>query len=172
MKNLKVISVIAVVLICVLFLIIVPMVRNNVLLWKYANQLYTIPLPPDTKLISKNESIGNLYGTGNHLDFTSAIEIKSLLTEEELADYYGVKTGIIKSVDELSIIGLNTSYYDMNIDHSQTIEVIPKAQARLYNGSSTIFYKSDVINDSIDENLFIIQIKDTHYAPDWDLRSH
>ena len=152
-------------------LFIGPYFRNNILLSKYANQLYTISLPANTVQISSDKAVGNLGPTGSHLDFWAMIEIESLLSESELNAYYSTKSINIKSVEEISICGMDTFYSETYIDHSvQEIEVFPKAQAR-HSYASKTFYKSDIVDHGTDENVFIIQIKDTHYAPGWDLRT-
>ncbi len=172
-KKLKLSFIVFIIMLVSVCLLLCPIVRNNILLGKYADQLYTIPLPSGSMQISQDKGVGNLYGTGNHLDFVAVIEIKTSLSESELAAYYSTKAVNVKSVEEISILGLDTSYPDTPIDHSvQQIEIIPKQQARPVYGSSKIFYKADVIDYSIDTSLFIIQIKDTHYASGWDLRTH
>ncbi len=159
------------ILLIISFLIIGATIRNNILLNKYANQLYTIPLPNNTTQISYNKAVGNLYGTGTHLDFVATIEIQSMLSEIELIDYYSSQIENIRSVDELSIMGLSAVYFPD--DHTiQNIEVIPKAQSRFKYGSSKILEKSDNINNSIGADMFVIQIKDTHYDSNLDLRTH
>ena len=151
-----------------------PYIRNNILLEKFANQLYTIPLPPSTIQISQDKAVGNLYWTGNHLDFLATIEIESSLSETELSQYYLAKS-IIKSANEVSFMKLDTRYPDpVDVDRPRivNIEVIPKAKAIRAYSKSKLFYKTDFIDNDIDDNLFIIQIKDTHYAPGWDIRAH
>jgi len=139
--------------------------RNNILLDKYSSQLYKIALPPETKIILQNKAVGNLYGTGEHLDFWAMIEIESALSEKELSDYYSSKENDIYSVDELGYLGLNTFYAETNYDHSkQKIEVIPTTQAQHVYDASPIFYKTNFVNNSVEQNRFIIQIKDTHYS--------
>lgn len=94
-------------------------------------------MPNNTTQISYNKAVGNLYGTGAHLDFVAMIEIQSMLSEIELIDYYSSQIENIRSVDELSIMDLNTVY--LPDDHTiQNIEVIPKAQSRFKYGSSKI----------------------------------
>lgn len=143
------------------------------LLERYAAQLHAAPLPPDTTEIARDKAVGNLYGTGNHLDFAAMIEIESFLSESELFDYYSTNAKDIKSVEELSIFGMDV-WYDRTLgDHSfQTIEVIPKNQARLAFGSSKIFVQTDNPEYDAAANVFIIQIKDTHYPAGWDIRAH
>ena len=159
----------------IILIVVLPIgnsVRNNLLLNKYAAQLYSIPLPRDTLLIGNNKNVGNLYGTGNHLDFVATIEIKTSLPENELYAYYNNMHTKIRSVEELSLFEMGT-YPDLTINHHvQNIEVIPKAQAKLIYGSSCILGKSDIVDKNIDETLFIIQIKDTHYGSDLDWRTH
>lgn len=55
-------------------------VENNRILDGYANQLYDIPLPAKTMLLSKTKSVGNLFGTGNHLDFVATMKVQSYLS--------------------------------------------------------------------------------------------
>ncbi len=150
-----------------------PYTRNNILLRKFANQLYTIPLPPDTMQISRDKAAGNLCGTGNHLDFFAVIEIESALSETDLLQYYSTKP--VKPVNEVSILKPGENYpepIDANRPRIVSIDVIPKANAKYEHNGSKVFYKADDINHSIGTNLFIVQVKDTHYAPGWDLRAH
>lgn len=143
------------------------------LLIRYSLQLYEMPLPKDTIKISQNKAVGNLYGTGNHLDFVATIEVETSLSEDELITYYNNEVKKIKSVDEISIFGLNTFYAETNIDHSiQTIEVIPKSLAKSVYGTSKIYMKEKALDQNPSDNHFIIQIKDTHYAAGLDIRAH
>lgn len=162
-KVLWIIAAFAIVLLIVCFLFL-TFVRYGVLLDKYADQLYHIPLPPETVLVSQGKAAGNLFGTGRHLDFTANIEIESALSESELTEYYSQEASGIKPVDALSLIGLRP-YDDMHIEHSvQHIEVIPKAQTKLIYSASKVYEKTDAVDPDIDENLFIVQLKDTHYG--------
>ena len=173
LKNKKITTTLSVIVLLIICLPFSPLVRNNILLGKYAAQLYAVPLPSDTIQISQDKAVGNLYGTGNHLDFVATIEVESSLSEAELSAYYSSVGENIKSADEISILGLNTFYSETHIDHStQKIEVIPKVQARHVVGLSKVFCKVDNVDLNVDKNLFIIQIKDTHYAPGWDIRAH
>ena len=165
-------------LITILFIVIifmspfiVPILLNNKILDVYAKQLYDVPLPPSTILISKTKSVGNLNGTGNHLDFVAAMVIKSFLSEDDLSAYYN--SVLIKSAYEISGKKLDTVYPDVDVPHlSEKIEVIPKDKAQLQLGSSKINIKGNAINNHAGRREFIIQITDTHYAPGWDLRAH
>lgn len=170
--KLKIVIIVCVVLIAAL--IFTPIIRNNILLKKYSEQLFSIPLPENTQPIWIDKAVGNLYGTGNHLDFWAIVEIKSELSEIELNDYYKSFEGTIKSADEISIIGLNSKYPDNKaVDHSnQIIEVIPKKQCDKASGSPYILIKSENTDSSVSEDLYIIQIKDTHYHSNFDLRTH
>ena len=157
----------------ILCLIFIPIVRNNILLNQYAAQLYRIQLPPNTIKISQDKAVGNFYGTGNHLDFVATIVIQSSLSELDLTTYFDEFKPEVKSVDEISLFGLNTHYPDTDIDHTiQEIEVIPKSQAKETDISSKIYMKDVAKIKDADDDLFIVQIKDTHYAPGWDIRAH
>ncbi|MDD4689334.1 MAG: hypothetical protein PHE51_06270 [Eubacteriales bacterium] len=167
-KKIIVVSVILV-LISILF---APILRNNILLGLYANQLYSIPLPNETTEITRDKAVGNLYGTGNHLDFVATMEIESSLSESELIKYYTHESIDIRTINEISIIGLDRAYIDL-LDTSveQKVDAIPKSKATLVYGSSRIYTASQNTSDK-DSNIYIIQIKDTHYAPGFDLRAH
>ncbi|MGE5404969.1 MAG: hypothetical protein ACM3PP_08515 [Candidatus Saccharibacteria bacterium] len=147
------------------------MIRNNIILIGYADQLYSLPLPGDTKVISQSKSVGNLGGNGNHLDFAAAMIVESRLSEKALLDYYGTKR--IKSANEISGMKLDTVYPDMPVSHPDSeIEVIPMNQAGIGYMSTKIYYKVNKINSKVNRKLFIIQISDRHYAPGNDLRAH
>ncbi|MCK9479629.1 MAG: hypothetical protein M0R40_09080 [Firmicutes bacterium] len=172
MKN-KIRGVMVIVYLAVIVTISWPYVQNNILLGKFASQLYVIPLPPNTIQLSKYKSVGNLYGTGNHLDFLAVLEIESALSETELMQYYSAN--LIKPANEICFIKPGERYpepIDANRDRVVSIDVIPKSQAEYEHNGSNVFYKADSVNHNIGLNLFIIQIKDTHYAPGWDLRAH
>lgn len=146
----------------------VPILLNNKILDGYAKQLYVAPLPPSTVLISKTKSVGNLNGTGSHLDFVAALKIKSYLSEDDLSAYY--HSILIKSAYAIS--GKKLEYID-GVPHSSVkIEVIPMVKAQLQLGSSKIYMEGNAINNYADRREFIVQITDTHYAPGWDLRAH
>lgn len=172
----KIIFIISVPIVIILLFVSVlagPMIRNQILLEKYAAQLYKIPLPPNTLEISRDKGVGNLYGTGNHLDFAAVIEIESTLSEDELIAFYQDKAKDLKSADEISLIGLNSFYLETNIDHSvQEIEVIPKAQAMSLCSDSKVFIKRNTADPDIKDDLYLIQLKDTHYAPGLDPRAN
>ena len=145
-------------------------VKNNIVLHYYAQQLYDYPLPKNTKIITKTSDAGNLGPTSNHLDFSATMEIKSSLTEAELVEYYS--SVLFKPANKVTIFGLDTSIYGNQLVHpSMNVEVIPKNSAELsYSGN--FYYKTNEIDESISENLYIITIMDSDYAPGFDLRAH
>jgi hypothetical protein len=122
-------------------------IKNNIILYKFSNQLYSIDLPPNSMVIFKDKTVGNLFGTGNHLDFKATIEINTELSETELDKYYSVFH--FKNADEVSIFKLNKNYPDSgaNQKHVTQLSIISKSH-----------------------NIFIIQISDTHYATGLDIR--
>lgn len=167
----KYLSIITIIMAIVASPLVIATIQNNEILNTYAEQLYALPLPANTKLISQTKNVGNLYGTGNHLDFAATMEVESFLSEDKLSKYYN--TIFLKSANEISGMKFDNIYSDIGAQHkSIKIEVIPKNQAILAFGSSRIYIKSDVINSNFDKKLFIIQTIDTHYAPGWDLRAH
>lgn len=79
----------------------------------------------------------------------------------------------IKSANQISGMKLDAGYPDLAVPHlAGKIEVIPRNKAQLALGSSRVYVKGQVVDNKSDENIFIIQIQDTHYAPGLDLRAN
>ena len=124
-------------------------VKNDIILHKYADQLYSLPLPPNTTQIAQNKNVGRLFGLGEHLAFVASVEVKSTLTKEELIQYY--KKITIKPACKVSWLKVFKMYFLPN--DPVEIKVIPKNAALLEHASS-----------------YIIQATDTSYAAGLDMR--
>lgn len=150
----------------------IPIIINNIILTAFANQLYNLPLPVNTKIVSKTQAAGNFAPTGNHLDFLAIIEVESSLTEEELIKYYSDKT--LKPANDVSFLKPKRGFYDdvSFVRAPIKISIIPKNQAYQKYPSSKSYIKGNTIDKGIDNKLFIIQILDGQYDPGWDLRAN
>ena len=159
---------IIVISVLVVFAVLGLLFRNDILLNRYAKQLYSIPLPPETELISQDQALGNLYGTGDHMDFAVQMVVRSSLSVEELQAYYDEFQP--KTVEELSLLPMG-DIMDMAIDHTgQVIEVIPKEEAVLFTGSKFVYTRRAQDGQEAASGEFIIQMKDTHYPAGLDIR--
>ena len=158
---------IIVISVLVVFAVLGLLFRNDILLNRYAKQLYSIPLPPETELISQDQALGNLYGTGDHMDFAVQMVVRSSLSVEELQAYYDEFQP--KTVEELSLLPMG-DIMDMVIDHTgQAIEVIPKEEA-VHFSSRFVYEHRPGTEPQEASGEFIIQMKDTHYPAGLDIR--
>ena len=148
-------------------------IRNDIICNAFANQLYSIQLPPNTKIISKDKKLGLLTGNSNHLDFMALIEVESTLTKEELEAYYNGKK--VKPANKVSaFFKPNKAYGEFgeytNYREPININVFSKNKAKMY--MSQFYSEAKEIDSQISENLFIIQITDICYPPGRDIRAH
>jgi len=154
--------------------IFVTMAKNNIILYLFANQLYDLPLPADTVVVMKEKRVGQLGGSRDYIGFWAVMEIKTPMTAEELTAYYSNKT--IKSANEVTffklkpptVLAAETPADWKNIP----IKVIQKRQAHQIYGAKRPYIETPKVDDSIDENLLIIQILDSVYDPGWDIRGY
>ena len=162
-------------IVTILFFLVggVEYIRNNIICDLYANQLYSLSLPPNTKIISKNKDLGLLAGNGNHLDFMAFIEVESALSKEELEEYYKDKK--VKSANQVSRFFKppkpDGEYGNDEIHFEQVdITVFSKNKAKML--PDNIYHETKNIDSTVGDNLFIIQIKDVGYPPGRDIRAH
>ena len=72
---------------CLFFSGIPDMIRNNIQLSRYANNLYQYPLPPNTRVVSKHSTV-TLLGNSNHCDFVAELTLLTSLTRSDVDQYY------------------------------------------------------------------------------------
>jgi hypothetical protein len=72
----------------VLFVCVFPMIVNNVRLSIFSQPFFNYPLPPQTAVLSRETQVGLLHGNGNHCDFSASMRLHTLLSEQEVRDYY------------------------------------------------------------------------------------
>jgi hypothetical protein len=68
-------------------LMLVPVWTNDQLLQRFAQHLFTYPLPPKTRLIHQSAVVG-LFGSGNHCDFYARQTLVTELSRAEVEHYY------------------------------------------------------------------------------------
>ena len=151
------------VLACIIF---IPMIKNNVILHNFAKQLYDLPLPDDTIVVTREEYAGQLGGNRSYLGFSAFMEVKTSLTTEELNAYYSEKT--LKSVSEVTSFNLKPAQlylYAERPENWETVQitVMQKRTATRTSGTKWPYSETLQHDDSIDEDLFIIQITDSPY---------
>ena len=149
-------------------LVLVPIVVNNIICNSFAQQLFELPLPPQTTIVSREKHLGNLGPTGNHLDFLAVLEIETPLSEQEVIAYYS--DILLKPANEVSIFKPKRGFFDSSdIRDPIKIKVILKNQSN--EMIDKVHFETDTTNKT-PNNSYIIQISDSMYAPGWDLRTH
>jgi len=151
----------------------VEFISDDIISYKFASQLYSIPLPPDTKIIKKAKDVGLLAGNSNHLDFMAYIEVESSLTKEELENYYSDKK--VKPANEVSrFFKLEERYWEYKSPSGYyepiRIVVFSKNKAEMY--PDLIYHETKEVDSQISADLFIFQITDSGYSPGRDFRAY
>lgn len=65
-----------------------PQIQNNMKLNAFADQLFDLPLPDQTEVMSRSKRVG-LHGNGNHCDFLVTQFVVTGLSLETIQEYYG-----------------------------------------------------------------------------------
>jgi energy-coupling factor transporter transmembrane protein EcfT len=65
----------------------IPVMSNNSQLSRFANNLYSYPLPPQTQILDKHAEVG-LTGNSNHCDFIVEQTLVTSLSRQEIETYY------------------------------------------------------------------------------------
>jgi hypothetical protein len=174
MKWKVVIVTIIVVILGLAAVIFIPIIRNNIILHNFAKQLYNLSLPSDTVILLREKNIGHFGSSRSQITFFACVEIESSLSIEELTTYYSDK--MVNPANEVSRFKLKTLKTIFNEAISEKrepvqIEILQKKTAYRSTYSKGPYVKRVDIDDSINENLFIIQIHDGMYNPGWDIRA-
>lgn len=61
---------------------------HNSVLNNFSSSLFTIPTPPNSKVVQQEKKIGVLLGNGNHCDYYAGLAVKSSLKFEEFKNWY------------------------------------------------------------------------------------
>ena len=116
---------------------------NNARLQRFANNLYSYPLPPRTEEIRRNARV-TLLGNGNHCDYAATRHLVTDLSREEIEAYYeDVVLPAVSDKSEYARDGL--VWIDLEFDDQLTTD------GRLH---------------------FAITITDIGYPAGWDIRCH
>ena len=171
MKIIKLIIIVITLLILAIgVLVFTPIMINNIICNDFSRQLFAIPLPPQTSIISTEKYVGNLGPTGNHLDFRAVLEIETSLSEQEILAYYA--DILLKPANEVSLFKPKPAFFDEPDGHRDMIQVIVirknQSQRWRYGG----YVETDIIDSNISDKLYIVQIFDNMYDPGWDMRAH
>lgn len=71
-----------------LVMTVLPMVLNNLDLQRFAEGLFSYPLPPRTEELARRADVGLLGGNGNHCDFVASRVLVTDLSRDEIEVYY------------------------------------------------------------------------------------
>lgn len=72
---------------CLVFVCIPDIIRNNIQLSRFADNLYQYPLPPNTTVVNKYSTV-TLLGNSNHCDFVAELTLQTLLSRSAIEQYY------------------------------------------------------------------------------------
>ena len=153
-------------------IVFLPVIKNNIILNRFAKQLYDIPVTGDTYIISGEKKLGHFGASRSSLNFWAVIEIYSPLSAEDLADRYSNKT--LKSANEVTFFKLkplDTIFGENPSETQNDVQISVMQKKKSMRGNTGIYSEISVADDSIGEDLFIIQIFDGVYVPGWDLRA-
>ncbi|MCY6485454.1 hypothetical protein OW763_14060 [Clostridium aestuarii] len=64
----------------------------------FANNLYTHPLPKNTKILSKDKEVGLLVCNGNHCDYRASMMLSTKLSKNYILAYY--KSASVPTADK------------------------------------------------------------------------
>jgi hypothetical protein len=127
-KGIKILIIIASCILLVVFMnpYSLSTYYNNYQLNKFEKNLFSLSLPPNTRELSRNSEVGNIYGNGDNCDFLARRKIISDLRLEELNKFYNtdnekvqIKINFIEQSSEGNIFELEildeakTPYFDL-----------------------------------------------------------